>query len=134
MGFAKYYEDNKEIMIGRMERTQPKHIPSTPVRHYVCPYCNLIEYSRDKLFEHIKKEHNITHPVIVVNGKVINQEEYSVASIENLSIFTYGFADELLLNGKRFCCSDSGNIDITREAKDLLESNNSLSTNPKLER
>lgn len=126
MGFAKYYEDNNEIMLGRMERTQYRQVSSAPVHHYICPYCNLIEYSRDKLFEHIKKEHNITHPVIVVNGKVINREDCSIASIENLSIFTYGFADELLLDGKRYYCSESDSIDLTYEAKHLFELNGSF--------
>ena len=126
MGYAKYFEDNQEIMFSRTAHKRNFNVSHVPVQHFVCPYCNLVEYSQEKLFEHIKNEHNITHPVIVVNGKVINEQEHSVAQIEGLSIFTYGFSDKILLDDETYLYTKAESIDLTREAKELLESNGSF--------
>lgn len=129
MGYAKYYEDDNEIMLGRMKHSQDYHKTNSHIQHYECPYCNLIKYSKNNLFEHIKKEHNIAHPVIVVNGKVINQEEYIVAAIENLNVFTYGFADELFLNDEKYYCSETDDIDLTHQAKNIFDLKNEVVIN-----
>ncbi len=126
MGYAKYFEDNQEIMLSRTEHKRNFNVSHVPVQHFVCPYCNLVEYSQEKLFEHIKNEHNITHPVIVVNGKVVNEAECSVAQIESLNIFTYGFADIIFLDDGVYSPTASESIDLTVKAKKLLDINGSF--------
>lgn len=121
MGYAKYFEDNQEIMISRIEYKKEFYVPHVKINHFVCPYCNMVEYSREKIFAHIKNEHNITHPVIVINGKVINESEYSVAKIDELNIFTYGFSDTIFINDQMYCNSNTESVDLTLETKDLLE-------------
>ena len=126
MGYAKYFEDNQDIVIARTEHIHAVSIAPVPVPHYVCPYCNQVEYSQLKLFNHIKAEHNITHPVIIINGKVVNEPEYNVARIDELRVFTYGFADKISLSQKQFLQSETASVDLTMEAQEALDAETSV--------
>ena len=126
MGYAKYHEDDQEIVLRRIESKHPPVSIQYEAPSVECPYCKAVFPDRKDLSRHIKTKHNVTHPVIIINGKVANDDRFSCARIEEVSIFTYGFADKVSLNGKSFPCNDSEKMNLSREASELLESDNVL--------
>ena len=119
MGYTKYNEDDKEIYIERLDRVQgERRIPTIHIESFACPYCSLVTQDKKELHSHIKISHNITHPIIVVNDKVVNSSEFYIKKLENIQVLTYGFNDSIKLEG--FCVEQSEITDLTEIAREAF--------------
>lgn len=127
MGYTKYREDIKERFY---EDTQAlydaRQKPYTPPPKYVCPYCNCVKYLKEELFSHIKENHNIKHPVVIINDKVINTEECYVHKIEKVQIYIYGFSDTISIDGVKVNINSDESVDITSQAKETFDNNENI--------
>ena len=102
MSYAKYHEDDNHINDSRRFLhlgSEIKHSGDIP-KYYVCKYCkNKVFQTKDALFVHIKKAHNIVRPLVLINGKVIG--DFAIVQyVRSAQIFLYGFDTEIYLDGK----------------------------------
>lgn len=124
MGYTKYREDIKERYYEDTKALyEARQKPYTPPPGYVCPYCNCVKYLKEDLFSHIKENHNIKHPVVIINDKVINTEETYIHKIEKVQIFIYGFSDEIVIDGIKINIDSDESVDITSQAKEPFDNN-----------
>lgn len=103
MGWAKYYEDNIEIIIDsdfydRVGNYKTKHNPTPTFNYsYCCLYCNSLFNSKADLYEHIRRKHNVVSSLIVVNGKIAQNECY-VKELKSLIVIRYDLKDSVFVN------------------------------------
>ena len=68
MGWAKYHEDIVDAITdsGFYDRVSNYVTKSIEPPIFNCAYCNLSFYSKNDLYEHIKREHNIVSSILDV--------------------------------------------------------------------
>ena len=123
MSYAKYREDDNHINDSRRflhHGSEIKHSGEIP-KYYACKYCkDKVFPTKDALFAHIKKAHNIVRPLILINGKVIGDRAI-VQYIRSAQIFLYGFDTEIYLDGELLPRVDfSDVIDFSEQLQQVL--------------
>lgn len=109
MGYAKYFEDNERITRERIYEREITELNVLNKIYYDCYYCNKSFESSEKRNIHIKKEHNVVGPLLIINGK-ISYEEYYVDEIKTAKIVLCGFNEiTILINQEKI---DHGGEDI----------------------
>lgn len=128
MGYTKLREDVMEVFL---DNTQSLVGISQKSKHtiskYVCPYCHCVHHKKENLFSHIKEQHNIMHPVVIVNDKVIDSTDFYINKIETAQVYTYGFSDPVVVNEVLISVDNETGIDITQKATELFEKNGRFS-------
>lgn len=123
MSYVKYLEDDVKIIEHRRFLSFGSEIPSKnrkPIRYYECKYCHAIFTSRSELFHHIKVEHSIVRPLVMVNGKIAS-DNYIVHFVDSAHIDLFGYCDIISLNGRSISYSqDDDTIDITSQLRKIL--------------
>ncbi|MCI5790567.1 MAG: C2H2-type zinc finger protein [Clostridiales bacterium] len=116
MGYFKYYEDDQDRILdsisyyGEISNYTTKSV-EPPI--FNCDYCNMSFYSKEDLYEHIKREHNIISSIVLVNGKIIQSECY-VKELKSIKIVRYDLNNLIYINKTHIEEYDSLNeIDIT---------------------
>ncbi len=114
MGYAKYHEDDFNIVCERLFSKTVLKSKKDFIRLLKCPYCQENFDNKNSLFSHIKLTHNIDHPVVFVNGMVAKDCVY-VSDIKSAIVHLFGFNDNVLLDGKNCLSSidEYGILDIT---------------------
>lgn len=98
MGWAKYWEDNIRIADERQSRPEPIRKPT--LVYFDCPYCSYSHTEKEGLYYHIKNNHNISRPILVINGSVVSKaEKLFVREIKEAVIYPYGLSADLTVNG-----------------------------------
>ena len=71
MGYAKYHEDDYHILCERLYSNSISDINISRQQKplHKCPYCDELFELTDGLFSHIRHRHNITEPLLFVNGR-----------------------------------------------------------------
>lgn len=102
MGWAKYHEDIVDAITdsGFYDRVSNYVTKSIEPPIFNCSYCNLSFYSKNDLYEHIKKAHNIVSSILVVNGKIVHNECY-VKELKSLVVIRYDLNDSVCVNQER---------------------------------
>lgn len=127
MGYAKYHEDDFRIYCERIYfkaiSDRDKH--KQKIIHHRCPYCNALFDKRDVMFSHIRQIHNITEPLLFVNGTVVNNNDtIYISELRSAYVQMYGFDKQISIDDEVIIKeSDDDDIDIT----DIAENN--ISTN-----
>ena len=77
MGLAKYYEDDYRIYCDRLYSNGLAEIGKYKLllEEHRCPYCRELFPNRDKMFSHIRSAHNITEPLLFINGIVVKSKD-----------------------------------------------------------
>ena len=124
MGWSKYKEDNRII---NEERDFFKPDETKTVKHYKqafpCPYCNKVFEEKNLLYSHIKKEHNIVHPLLMIDGKIrTNDNDLFISSLSNAIIYLYGYDKDIYVDDIKVELKEE--IDITKEILDCLKNSN----------
>lgn len=126
MGYVKYNEDNIKINDNRdlnydklkLHRQEQKTI-------FHCPYCDEPFFAKDAMFEHIRKSHYLTTPIVLVNGSIPNGHEMFITKVESVLVYNYGFNFRVTVNGNVITNTDD-EIDITSEVKMELDNSNTV--------
>lgn len=135
MGYAKYYEDDKEVMEERfIEKNYYDYaiIKNDPPL-YICNYCRKKFSDKNNLYNHIRKRHNMLDCIFIVNNQVISNEIY-IEELKNLKIIRYDSQINIFINGTKINTSmnhidgSSYEIDLTPYITNLLI-NNSIEIN-----
>ena len=102
MGWAKYHEDIVDAITdsGFYDKVGNYVTKSIEPPIFNCSYCNLSFYSKNDLYEHIKREHNIVSSILVVNGKIVHNECY-VKELKSLIVIRYDLNDSIFVNQKQ---------------------------------
>ena len=102
MGWAKYHEDIVDAITdsGFYDRVSNYVTKSIEPPIFNCSYCNLSFYSKNDLYEHIKREHNIVSSILVVNGKIVHNECY-VKELKSFIVIRYDLNDSIFVNQKQ---------------------------------
>ena len=81
---------------------------------FLCKYCNMVFDDIGKLNKHIKFAHNILHPLIVINNRVVSSDSYFY-HIDSAYIVYYDLSDKVYLNNKIISNNNEEKIDILEE-------------------
>lgn len=117
MGYAKYHEDDYHIYCERIyynaiaDRDRHRQI----IMHHGCPYCNVLFDERDDMFSHIRQVHNITEPLLFVNGIVVkNNDTVYISDVRSAYVQMYGFDKQISIDDKNIIkTSEDDDIDLT---------------------
>lgn len=129
MGYAKYHEDIIEAIIdsGFYDRVSNYVTKSVEPPIFRCSYCNLSFYSKNDLYEHIKKAHNVVSSLLIVNGKVVHNECY-VKELKSLIIIRYDLNDSIYINKEKLLEYETLNeIDVADKFYQCLLTNKTIS-------
>ena len=128
MGYAKYHEDDYHIYCDRIftnglilqEKIKQRIV------HHRCPYCDTIFDEKELMFSHIRHNHNITGPLLFVNGIVVKgKDTVYVSDIQSVLVEMYGFNKEISVNGVIIPANaENDSIDISNLAKDAIDKKN----------
>lgn len=121
MGYTKYNEDDKHIIMDRIYMHQPKIFEKVKpkVIFFDCPYCNSVFKDKEKMYSHIKEKHNILYPVFTINEKVPRWETTCYENgVQNATIHLFDFAMKISLNGE--CLTSSEDLDLTDRINEIL--------------
>jgi len=90
MGYAKYVEDDNEVIDERWYEMYPidYSVVEKESPKFVCSYCDMIFDSKELLYEHIKQIHNKVGALVIVNEKVAFKDMY-VKKILSLKVVKY---------------------------------------------
>ena len=128
MGWAKYHEDIIEVLTdsGCFDEVGNYKIKSTEPPVFNCNYCNLSFDSKNDLYEHIKKEHNVVSFILLVNGKIIHKECY-VRELKSVKIVRYDLGNHIYVDKIHMQEYDSFNeVDITNKIYQDFYTNKSI--------
>lgn len=116
MGYAKYFEDNERIITVRQYYQGFTKSPEPKPIEYKCYYCNLLFESIESRNNHIKNDHNVIDPLLLINGKIATSENY-VENIETIKIALCGFYNvNIFINNKKVEADhQKADIDLTTE-------------------
>lgn len=92
MGYMNYYLKDLDIIERRMwnSHSSSDHKNTYPKKQFICPYCQLICNDINALYNHVKKTHYVSDCMIVVNNKIIHEQEISyILSLESVDIILY---------------------------------------------
>lgn len=124
MGYAKYHEDDYRIYCERLYsiglQDGDKH--RLLIVDHRCPYCSDLFGSKELLFSHIRHVHNITEPILFINGIIVkNDDTIYVADIKSAQIQMYGFDRTISINNEAIP-SDANEdcIDITAKVNSYI--------------
>ncbi len=127
MGLAKYYEDDYRIYCDRLYSNGLAEIGKYKLllEEHRCPYCRELFSNRDEMFSHIRSAHNITEPLLFINGIVVKSKDtIYVSDVQSARIQMYGFRKDVSINGKEineFAEDDS--LDITEYVNKIVGRN-----------
>ncbi|MCQ2502937.1 MAG: hypothetical protein MJ084_04260 [Saccharofermentans sp.] len=101
MGYAKYHEDDYRIYCDRIYASglQDDVQHQRLIADHRCPYCQDLFPNRDSMFSHIRRSHNITEPILLLNGRVVhNNDHIYVSDIKMARIHLYGLEREIVIS------------------------------------
>ncbi len=128
MGWAKYYEDiidavtdSKFCKNGNYYITKIIDSPA-----FVCSYCNASFPSKNDIYAHIKKKHNVNSSSVLVNGKIVC-DEYYIRELKSLIVIRYDLNETVFINQNQISDSKQSNeIDVTNEANEEFLKNKTV--------
>jgi hypothetical protein len=127
LGYVKYREDDNDAIDDREHYRKDYTVYSNPpMPNFDCPYCENVFNQREALNIHIKNEHNIARPSLVVNGKIAEKENY-VTEIKSVKVDFYGLSSSVYFNGIEIPCSNTNiEIDLSQQAIEAIETKTSF--------
>lgn len=116
MGYAKYFEDNERIITERQHYEEFTKSPEPKTIEYKCYYCNHLFETIESRNNHIRVDHNVIGPLLLINGRIATSENY-VENIETIKIALCGFdnVDVFIGNKKVEVELQKAEIDLTTE-------------------
>lgn len=128
MGYAKYHEDDYHIYCDRVFTNglilQDKI--KQRIVHHRCPYCDILFDDKEWMFSHIRNDHNITEPLLFINGIVVKEKDtVYVSDIHSAYIQMYGFNRVISVNDEIVSFDDENDsIDITDLTRNSINEKN----------
>ncbi len=98
MGWAKYKEDDDEIILERLEEKFPIPQKVNKILYY-CPYCHNGFDSKDDMFNHIKNKHGHYGAIVILNNKIALKDNY-ISLVDSISIRRYDLDLNILINNQ----------------------------------
>lgn len=127
MGYAKYHEDDYHIYCERIyynaiadsDRHRKKII------HHRCPYCNDLFDKKEDMFSHIRQVHNITEPLLFINGIVVkNNDTIYISEVKSAYVQMYGFDKLISINDKAVIKdTEEDDVDLTEITEKIISAN-----------
>lgn len=103
MGYMNYYLKDIDII----ERRNYQSTSSAPYfikekkNEFICPYCQLMFYDIESLYDHVKKEHYISECTLIVNSKVLSNDTVNyLIDIDSFYIVLYKKTMKIYINNK----------------------------------
>lgn len=115
MSYVKYNEDNIKINDDRLYMGSKKEIKkkSAPLI-FVCPYCNKVYESKNILFTHVKNDHNIYTPIVLINGTIPqNDDEVYVSEIKSVIVKSYDMELQVKIDDQIQHCDGNEVFELT---------------------
>lgn len=124
VGYAKYYEDDCNIICDRIylkEGFDHGETNKKRIKILNCPYCEEIFEDREILFSHIRTTHQFTGPIVLIND-IILKERIFVSEVKSAIVYKYGYDEEVLINNRPVSTlpDESDALDISEDLKNNI--------------
>lgn len=123
MSYVKYNEDDIKINDNRVFMTRHieekrKEVPLL----FACPYCDQVFESKSDLFRHVKHDHNIFTPIILINGTIPqNEDEIYVSEVNSVVVKSYEVGLQVIIDNEIQSSDGNEVFELTSIVKEHLD-------------